>query len=197
MILKNKLYDGRQTVDDRRRTTVASGRWSVVGGRILISLMLLAVFNFATCKYGFKDIGGLPTEVKTFRVNYFENKAEYKNPQLSPQLTEKLKQKIISTTRLRQTNEEDAHYDISGYVASYYTSTTGISATSTSLNRLTATFHLIFKNTLDITKNFEADVTYSVDFDANLSLSQVENQKGDEISKNLTDAIFNKIFSNW
>ena len=68
---------------------------------------------------------------------------------------------------------------------------------STSLNRLTATFHVIFKNTLDQTKNFEADVTYSVDFDANLSLSQVEQQKGDEISKNLTDAIFNKIFSNW
>jgi hypothetical protein len=68
---------------------------------------------------------------------------------------------------------------------------------NTSLNRLTATFHLIFKNTLDETKNFEADVTYSVDFDANLSLNQVEQQKGDEISKNLTEAIFNKIFSNW
>lgn len=159
--------------------------------------LLLATYNFATCKYGFKDLGGLPTEVKTFRVNYFENKAEYKNPQLSPQLTEKLKQKIISTTRLRQTNDDDTHYDISGYVSGYYTSTTGISGNNTSLNRLTATFHLIFKNNLDEKKNFEADVNYSVDFDANLSLSQVETQKGEEITKNLTDAIFNKIFSNW
>lgn len=197
MILKNKFDDGRLATDNRLMNRNYRGRWPLVSGRILIALILMAVFNFATCKYGFKDIGGLPTEVKTFRVNYLENKAEYKNPQLSPQLTEKLKQKIISTTRLRQTNDDDAHYDIRGYVASYYTSTTGISATNTSLNRLTATFHLIFKNTLDETKNFEADVTYSVDFDANLSLSQVENQKGDEISKNLTDAIFNKIFSNW
>ncbi|MBK8608754.1 MAG: hypothetical protein IPL84_02060 [Chitinophagaceae bacterium] len=159
--------------------------------------LLLATFNFATCKYGFKDIGGLDADVKTFRVNYFENKAEYKNPQLSPQITEKLKQKIISTTRLRQTNDDDAHYDISGFVSSYYTSTSGISANNTSLNRLTANFHVIFKNTLDQTKNFESDVTYSVDFDANLSLSQVEQSKGDEIAKNLTEAIFNKIFSNW
>ena len=123
--------------------------------------------------------------------------SEYKNPQLSPQITEKLKQKIIGTTRLRQTNEDEAHYDISGYVSQYFTSSTGITGASTSLNRLTATFHLIFKNTLDETKNFEADVTYSIDFDANLSLSQVEQSKGDEISRNLTDAIFNKIFSNW
>jgi hypothetical protein len=162
-----------------------------------ICLLLLVTFNFATCKYGFKDIGGLPPEVKTFRVNYFENRAEYKNPQLSPQLTEKLKQKIIGTTRLRQSNDDDAHYDISGYVSGYFTSTTGISGTNTSLNRLTANFHLIFKNTLDEKKNFEADVTYSIDFDANLSLSLVEQSKGDEISRNLTDAIFNKIFSNW
>ncbi len=197
MILKNKMEDGRRTTDDRRRDLLNCGQWSVVGGRIIIALLLIATCNFATCKYGFKDIGGLPIEVKTFRVNYFENKAEYKNPQLSPQVTEKLKQKIISTTRLRQTNDDDAHYDINGFVSAYYTSTTGISGTNTSLNRLTATFHLIFKNTLDETKNFEADVTYSVDFDANLSLTQVEQQKGDEISKNLTDAIFNKIFSNW
>lgn len=169
-----------------------AGRWPLFAGLVLALICIQA-----TCKYGFKDIGGLPPEVKTFRVNYFENRAEYKNPQLSPQLTEKLKQKIISTTRLRQTNGDDAHYDISGYVSSYYTSTTGISGSNTSLNRLTAAFHLIFKNTLDEKKNFEADVNYSVDFNSNLSLSQVEAQQGEEIVKNLTDAIFNKIFSNW
>ena len=202
MILKNKRQDIRSKVQATRSkvkgtSSQAQGtRWYNFGLLVTCALILVT-FNFATCKYGFKDIGGLPTEVKTFRVNYFENKAEYKNPQLSPQVTEKLKQKIIGTTRLRQTNDDDAHYDISGYVSQYYTSSTGITGNNTSLNRLTATFHLIFKNTLDETKNFEADVTYSVDFDANLSLSQVEQSKGDEIAKNLTDAIFNKIFSNW
>ena len=202
MILKNKRQDIRSKVQATRSkvkgtSSQAQGtRWYNFGLLVTCALILVT-FNFATCKYGFKDIGGLPTEVKTFRVNYFENKAEYKNPQLSPQLTEKLKQKIIGTTRLRQTNDDDAHYDISGYVSQYYTSTTGITGNNTSLNRLTATFHLIFKNTLDEKKNFEADATYSIDFDANLSLSQVEQAKGDEIARNLTDAIFNKIFSNW
>jgi Lipopolysaccharide-assembly len=191
MILKNKLVHGPWTMGDRHSQN-RSGLLSVVCG-----LLVIATCCFATCKYGFNDTGSLPVDVKTFRVNYFENKAEYKNPQLGPAVTEKLKQKIIGTTRLRQTNNDDAHYDISGFISGYYTSTTGISGNNTSLNRLTATFHLIFKNTLDEKKNFEADVTYSVDFDANLSLSQVEQAKGDEIARNLTDAIFNKIFSNW
>ena len=191
MILKSKSIGNEQ---------LAMSNWQRRSNRIVllsICILLIALFNFATCKYGFKDIGGLTPEVKTFRVNYLENRAEYKNPQLSPALTEKLKQKIIGTTRLRQSNDDDAHYDISGYVSGYFTSTTGISGNNTSLNRLTANFHLIFKNTLDEKKNFEADVTYSIDFDANLSLSQVEQAKGDEIVRNLADAIFNKIFSNW
>ena len=190
MILKNKLIIHKQFVI----SNLLKHCKSIV--ILPVCVLLIACFNFATCKYGFNDVSMAP-EVKTFRVNYFENKADYKNPQLSPQLTEKLKAKIISTTRLQQTNDDDAHFDISGYVSQYYISTTGITNSSTSLNRLTATFHLIFKNNLDEKKNFEADVTYSVDFDANLSLNQVEQSKGDEIVKNLTDAIFNKIFSNW
>ena len=200
MILKNDKMSNRQLTISKKINPLITGCISFIANCILpiaYSLLLIACFNFATCKYGFKDTSPLPVEVKTFRVNYFENKADYKNPKLSTSNTEKLKQKIISTTRLRQTNDEDAHYDISGYVSRYYTSTTGISGSGASLNRLTAEFHVIFKNTLDDKKNFEGDVTYSVDFDANLSLSQVENSKGEEIIKNLTDAIFNKIFSNW
>ncbi|RYF82975.1 MAG: hypothetical protein EOO03_15690, partial [Chitinophagaceae bacterium] len=91
------------------------------------AITLLSIFTFSTCKYGFKDTAPIPVEVKTFRVNYLENKATYVNTQLSPQLTEQLKQKIINTTRLKQTNSDDAHYDISGFVSQYYTSTVSIS----------------------------------------------------------------------
>ena len=99
MILKNK----RQAT----RNKVQGTGWSNL--RLLVACALVLVtFNYATCKYGFKDIGGLPIEVKTFRVNYFENKAEYKNPQLSPQITEKLKQKIIThVSDFRDCNYED------------------------------------------------------------------------------------------
>lgn len=163
----------------------------------LWSFFILTIFNFSTCKYSFKDTSPIPAEVTTFRVNYLENKAAYVNTQLSPQLTEKLKQKIINTTRLRQTNNDDAHYDISGYVSQYFTSTISISGNNSSGNRLTVGFHLSFKNNLDEKKNIEADLIRTFDFGANLSLAQAESSLNDEIIKNLVDEIFNKIFSNW
>ncbi len=166
-------------------------------GYLLCAMLCMAVFNFATCKYGFKDVGQIPPEVKTFRVQYFENRAQYINTQLSPQLTQKLQQKIINTTRLRQTNEEDAHYDISGYISQYSVSTISISGSVASSNRLTAGVHLNFKNTLDATKNFEADLTRNFDFDAGKSLTEAEATLTSKIVENLVDEIFNKIFSNW
>lgn len=159
--------------------------------------LLLTTFSYSTCKYGFKNTAPIPSDVKTFRVNYLTNKAQYVNPQLSPQLTEKLKQKIIGNTRLRQTNGDDAHYDISGSVTQYYTSTTGISGSSATTNRLNIGFHLIFKNTLDDKKSFESDVTTYVDFPATQSLSQAEASNSSKIVGNIVDEIFNKIFANW
>ncbi len=175
------------------------GTWRIYKqstGLYLLAIMLIGFFNFSTCRYSFKDVS-IATEVKTFRVNYLENKAQYVNTQLSPQLTEKLKQKIINTTRLRQTNNDDAHYDISGYVSQYNTSTISITGNNSSGNRLSVGFHLVFKNTLDEKKNFEADLLRTFDFGANLSLTQAEAVLNNDIVKNLVDEIFNKIFSNW
>jgi outer membrane lipopolysaccharide assembly protein LptE/RlpB len=191
MILKNRI--------------IGNGQWAMGNNQSAISkvfllpicILLIVIFSYSTCKYGFKDLGGLPPEVKTFRVNSLSNKAQYVNVQLAPQLTEKLKQKIINTTRLRQTNSDDAHYDINGSVTQYYTSTTGITGNNASLNRLNISFHLVFKNSLDEKKNFETDVSTYVDFPASQSLSQAEAGNSTKIIGNIVDEIFNKIFSNW
>ena len=163
----------------------------------VVSIASFCLFNFATCKYSFKDTSPIPEEIKTFRVNYLLNKARYVNPQLSPQLTEALKAKIIGNTRLRQTNDDNAHYDINGFISEYNVSTTGISGNNASANRLSVSFHLIFKNTLDEKKNFETDLSNNFDFPATQSLAQAEAGLTSEIIKNINDAIFNKIFSNW
>lgn len=158
---------------------------------------LFLAFNFATCKYGFKDQAPIPPEVKTFRVNYLENKAQYVNTQFSPLLTEKLKQKIINTTRLRGTNSDDAHYDISGWVSQYYTTVVSITNNNNTGNRLNVGFHLIFKNNVDDSKSFETDLTRSIDVGGELSMTDIDRQKTTDIVNSMVDEIFNKIFSNW
>lgn len=198
MILKNRITNYRFQIPDYKGLKFFNLKSVICNLKFLaVCYLLLVASGCSTCKYTTKDIGTIPPDVKTFRVNYLENKARYINTQLSPQLTEKLKQKIISSTRLRQTNDDSAHYDISGYVSDYSVTTTGITGANASTNRLTVSFHLIFKNRLDDSKSFESDVTSTFDFDARLSLQDAERSLNDNIVSNTVDAIFNKIFSNW
>jgi hypothetical protein len=161
--------------------------------RILIAFFSLILLQGC---YSFKDVS-IPPEVKTVKVNYIENRARIVNPQLSQQLSDKLRQKIINQTRLSQTNSDEAHYDIGGYITDYYVTTSGISGQQAVSNRLNITIKLIFKNRLDEKKNFEADLSRNFDFDANLPLQQAEGQLTGLIVQNFTDEIFNRIFSNW
>jgi hypothetical protein len=206
MILKNDRYRFRVA---GFRLTNTGNRRLVTGNRRLLKwiacFLLPIAFLFTGC-YSFKDIGSIPPEVKTFRVNYIENKARYVNPQLSPQLTDKLRQKITSQTRLTGVQGDDAHYDISGTVTGYNVTTSGVSSgvsgsnttqQQASIQRLTVIVHLNFRNNLDPTKNFEADVSRNFDYGANLSLTQAEAQLNETIIKNMVDEIFNRIFSNW
>ena len=146
--------------------------------------------------YSFKDVS-IPPEVKTVRVNLIQNKAPYINPQLSPQLTERLRQKINNQTRLTLVTAEDAHYDITCVIRNYQVTTSGISQQQAATNRLIVGVHIVFKNRLNEKANFEADVSRNFDFNAGLSLQAAEAQLGETIVQNLTDEIFNRIFSNW
>lgn len=150
----------------------------------------------ATCNYTFKDVS-IPPEVKTVSVQYIENRARYINPQLSPQLTDRLRQKITGQTRLTIVNNDDAHYDIGGYITDFSVNTSGISGNQASSNNLNVTVHIIFKNRLDEKKNFETDITRNFPFSASISFTDAQNRLMDDILKNVSDDIFNKVFSNW
>ena len=164
-------------------------------------IFLLVVFVISLlsgCKvYNFNG-ASIPPEIKTIRVQYIENKARYNNAQLSPQLTDKLRQKIVSQTKLTQVNNDNADYDVSGYISQYDVTTSGISDQKVSTNRLTVAVSLTLVNrkTPGVEpKNISA--SRSFDFSASLTLPQAEKQLNDEIIRNLADEIFNQLFSNW
>src|SRR6266498_5024445 len=158
-------------------------------------ILLLGIFLSSCGIYTFKDVS-IPPEVKTVKINFIENRASYKNPQLSPRLTDQLQQKIANQTRLTRTNSDDAHYQISGYISSYAVSTSGISSRQAATNRLTVGVHITLLNTLK-NETKEYDVNRDFEFSAGLTLTQAEAQLLDDIVKNVTDEIFNRIFSNW
>lgn len=163
--------------------------------KVLIPILFAILTIQGTCRYSLKDVS-IPPEIKTVKVFFIENKARYINPQLSPKLTDKLRQKIVNQTRLSQTNN-DADYEISGYISEYSVSTSGISQQQVASNNLNVTVHIVFRNRQNDKLNFEADITRNFPFSASKSLTQAEAELNDQIITNLTDEIFNRIFSNW
>lgn len=161
-----------------------------------ICVTVFCMATLVSCKVYRFNSASIPPEVKTVKIGFIENKARYINPQLSPKLTDKLQQKIVGQTGLTRTNNDDAHYQIRGYVSDYSVSTAGISNQQAATNRLTVGVHITFLNTLTA-KTEEFDISRNFDFSANLSLPQAEGALTEDIIRNITDEIFNRIFSNW
>ncbi|MBM3922733.1 MAG: hypothetical protein FJ340_05945 [Sphingomonadales bacterium] len=166
---------------------------------ILLSIVLLAglsTLSLTSCGvYRFTD-ASVPDSIKTIKVNFIENKASYVNPQLSPRLTDKLRQKIIAQTRLTQTNRDNADWEITATITQYNFSTSAISGQQASNNRLTVGVQIVlFDRTANDTRRYE--VSRSFEFKGTLSFQAAEASLGDEMTRTLTDDIFNKLFSNW
>jgi hypothetical protein len=157
-------------------------------------VLVLAIF-FPGCIYKFTS-ASVPPEVRTVRVQTIENRARIVNPQLSPRLTDRLKQKIVSQTRLTPTNNDNADWDIAGFITDYSFSTSAISNQEVANNRLTVGVHITLNDHKKDTV-IDNDISRSFEFKGNLSIQQAENQLGDEMIRTIVDEIFNRLFSNW
>lgn len=191
--MKNKINKGS------RHKVQGTGRKSLASFAVLFlvscALCLVASFNSSCHVYKFND-ASVPDSIKTVKVNFIENRARYVNPQLSPKLTDKLRQKIVGQTRLSQTNSDNADWEISGTVTDYSLSTSAISNQREANNRLTVSVHIILNNR-KADKTQEFNVSRSFEFSASQSLQDAEATLGDEMIRSLTDEIFNQLFSNW
>ncbi|HWR33299.1 MAG TPA: LPS assembly lipoprotein LptE [Chitinophagaceae bacterium] len=157
--------------------------------------LVLSSLNSGCKIYHFKDVS-IPDSIKTVKINFIENKARYVNPQISPKLTDRLRQKITGQTRLTQTNNENVDWEISGFISDYSFSTSGISNQQVVNNRLTVAIHITLNNRkADDVKDY--DVSRSFEFKGSQSFQQAEAALMDEMTRTLTDEIFNKLFSNW
>ena len=170
---------------------------------LLLVVGVISMAGFNSCGvYSFADVS-IPDSIHTVRVNFFENRAPYINPQLSPALTERVRQRIINQTKLTQTNSDNADYDISAVITNYSVSTSGVSTTGengrseASMNNLNVGVTVTLRNQKSGGEPQQYQVSRSFPFSATLSLQAAESRLLDEIITNMTDDIFNRLFSNW
>ncbi|RYZ30039.1 MAG: hypothetical protein EOO10_04255 [Chitinophagaceae bacterium] len=169
---------------------------------LFIAFFLLN-FSFSSCKvsYGLTEkVSAIPDSIKTVKIIPFEPRSAYSNPQLSPNLTQSLRNKIVNQTKLTLTNSENAQWEITGEIRDYSVSTSGVTSANgqqqSSINRLTVGIHVVINKRTE-NKTVEYDVSRSFDFSARQSLQTAEAALLDEMVRNLTDEIFNKLFSDW
>ncbi|MCW3073637.1 MAG: hypothetical protein JWP69_706 [Flaviaesturariibacter sp.] len=157
----------------------------------------LASLNSGCGVYSFKDVS-IPDSIKTIKINIIENRAPYVNPQLAPQLTERLQRKIVGQTKLSRTNSDNAHYDLKATIVDYSVTTSGVSNQQTTQNRLTVTVEVTLTNQLAENAEKKYTISRPFDFSANLSLQAAESSPAfAELIKGLSDDIFNRLFSEW
>ena len=195
MILMNKIRSQKSEARSQKKRYIHNVLRTSYIVLIAVALFFIAAGNSSCNVYKFRDIS-IPDSIKTVKVNFIENKAPYVNPQLSPRLTDKLRQKIVGQTRLSQTNNDNADWIVGGRITNYAFSTSGISQQQVATNRLTVTVHITL-NDQKANKNQEYDVSRNFEYSGNMSLQQAEASLGDEIIRGLTDDIFNRLFSNW
>lgn len=161
----------------------------------ITTTLFALIFFLAGCGvYRFNDTD-IPPEVKVVKVNFIQNKAKYVNPTLAGELTDRLRQKIVSQTRLQQTNGDNADWEINPTITTYSLSTSGISNQQVNSNRLNVAISIEVQDHTQKPKKY--DVSRSFDYPGSMTLQQAEAQLKDEMLRSLTDDIFNRIFSNW
>lgn len=168
--------------------------------RLIVFAGIISATTPSCGVYSFKDVS-IPPQVKTIRVGFVENRSRYVDPQLSPLLTDKFKTKIASQTKLVQIQADNADYDVTAYISDYSVSTAGVSNQAASINRLTVTVHLALKNRLADQKlgtpDFDTDITRIFDFPATQTVNDAQAQLEPTIVSQLSDDMFNRLFSNW
>lgn len=162
-------------------------------------IQIVCVFlSLAIGGCGVYSFTGASVEGKTINFHTFENRARNVMPSLSATLTNKIRNRILSQTGLTPVNTDDADYDLSGFITNYDVSVTGVQNTQTaSLNRLTITVQVDFKNRKNKKGSYQQSFSRFADFSATQALQSVEARLIEEIGTQLADDIFNKAFVNW
>ena len=164
---------------------------------ILLAAIVLGACKLQKISYSFTG-GTIPTEAKTFSVDYFSNKAEIVVPYLSSMFTEELKDKMRNQTSLNEVTEGDGDLHFEGQITGYSIRPVNIQRDEVAAsNRLTITVRVKYTNPYDDKLSFDSSFSHYYDYDNSVDFTSVEETAIKEIIEKIIDDIYNKAFINW
>lgn len=163
--------------------------------RSILAVLCLVLFS---CKAKISMSGAsIPPEAKTISVGFFKNNTSLGAPSLAQRFTEKLKDVVSQQTNLALVrNNGDLQFE--GYIADYNIAPVAVQTLDqASMNRMTITVNVLYKNRFDPKKNFEQTFTRFADFSSSENVSSKEPELVQEIYRLITEDIFTRAFNDW
>jgi hypothetical protein len=173
---------------------------------VSVVVLFVVVGMYSSCAVTLNG-SSVPLEMKTINVEYFDNNALLVVNNLSQNFTEALKQRIRSQTRLSIVRGTAADASFSGAIVGYTIVPVSVQATGNSnappianASRLSITVKVKYqvdktKKGLEHAEGFEQEFVRTADFTGDIA-SQ-EQALILNITKQLTEDIFNKAFADW
>jgi hypothetical protein len=149
------------------------------------------------CRVNYGFTGGDVGQAKTLSVVTFQARAPLASALSAQAFTETLRDLLQAQTPLDLVKEKgDVNYE--GEITGYDVQPVAIQASETAaLNRLTIAVNVRYTNSTDKEKNSEFTVSRFADYDSGQDLSSVEGALVLEISKQLSQDIFDRTLGNW
>ncbi|TXB63476.1 LPS assembly lipoprotein LptE [Phaeodactylibacter luteus] len=166
--------------------------------RLILGLSLLSALLSSGC-YSFKGISIDYSQVSTYFVERFASNAVNAEPTIAIRLTEDLKEKIRTESRLTL-QEIDPDISFEGAVVRYeVTSEAPQPGEVTSINRLTIVTAVQYINNVNEEKSWpnKKNFSFFFDFPSTQTLADVEEEAISAISQQMMEDIFNAAFTDW
>jgi Lipopolysaccharide-assembly len=163
---------------------------------LLLLFISTAVLNGCKVSYSFTGASISP-KVKTFSIQYFQNRAPIVQPGLSQSITDALIDKCKAQTNLKYTNGTgDVSFE--GEISDYtYRPLTVAADARAAMNRFTISVKVKFTNSIEPELNFEQTFSRYEDYDSKFDINQVESDLSAQIIAMIVEDIFNQAFVNW
>ena len=166
--------------------------------RLLLFIFIISLTIIIGCKVSYSFSGAsISPQVKTFSIQYFQNRAPLVQPGLGQFLTDAMIDKCRAQTNLKYlVGLGDVNFE--GDITEYNTRPLTVAADAqAAMNRFTITVKVKFTNAIDPELNFEQNFSRYEDYDSNLDLSVVEKELSDKIIAMIVEDVFNQAFVNW
>jgi len=167
----------------------------------LFAIAGCGTLKIGTGKFGYNLSGAqVNPKCKTAYIEYFKNQASLVQPLLAQKLTDKLKDKMLSQTSLKLTNNT-GDVNFQGTIESYTTQPMAPQSgavIAAALNRLSISIKVKYSNAVDSKDDYDASFSRYIQYESVKNLNDVESSKDfDDMLDKLIQDIFDRAFVNW